>query len=148
MRMRWLITLCALSVLLYGCGNFPPSPGEVTQNYVNAIAEGEYGSACAMLDGAAQDRLKRAMHSNDSCAALLARCLPSNAAQLSKDQAQLFYANTLSSVDGDSATVKTNGTAVADRIRAVTLVKQKGNWVLTSYGAENCAAHRARAHRR
>ncbi len=139
-----VLTIAVLAgALLSGCGHFPPSPGQITQNYVNAIAGGDYASACALLDAGAQAALKRSMRSTETCSALLARCLPSNASQLEKDQAQLFYSNVVTSVSGSKATVKTSGTAVANRIREVTLAKQKGQWMLTSYGRQDCSTHRA-----
>ncbi len=149
MRMRWIwivsIALLLAGAVLVGCGRGSPSPGEITQNFVNAIAEGDYVTACGLLNSDAMGKLQRTMRSAASCSALLARCLPTDASQLQKDQAQLFYSNVVVAVSGAHATVQTSGTAVANRIRSVTLAKQKGQWVLTSYGKQNCSTHRRRA---
>jgi hypothetical protein len=146
MLTRIMVTLMVcMGVALAGCGRGSTSPGEVTQNYVNAIAEGDYASACAALDDGARATLRRSMHSSAGCRVLLARCLPSNTAQLAKDQAQLFYSNVVVSVSGNQATVKTSGTAVANRIREVTLTNDKGHWLLTSYGKQRCSSRRGRA---
>lgn len=142
-RITATLMVC-MGVALAGCGRGSPSPGEITQNYVNAIAEGDYVSACAALDGGAQAALRRAMHSSAGCQVLLARCLPSNAAQLAKDQAQLFYSNVVVTVSGHRASVTTSGTAVANRIREVTLANDKGQWLLSSYGKQSCSSHRPR----
>jgi hypothetical protein len=132
-------TVLALAALLAGCGNFPPSPAEVAQNYVDAIAGGDYASACSLLDVRSRNALKLWMRSQGGCPALLARCLPTNPSVLQHDQAQLFYANVASTVYGSAASVRVSGTAVADRIREVTLVKQGDHWILTSYGKQRCS---------
>jgi hypothetical protein len=141
---RAAITLVS-AVLLAGCGQGQPSPGEIAQNYVTSIAEGNYAGACAALDGHAQQALRASMRSQAGCATLLARCLPTNASVLQKDQAQLFYANVEISTDGPNATVRTSGTAVAKKIREVTLAKTQGKWQLTSYGEVRCRAGHGRA---
>jgi hypothetical protein len=134
----------AFAALVAGCGESAPSPGEIAQNYVNAIAEGNYAGACGALDGGARQALRRSTASHAGCATLLARCLPTNASVLKKDQAQLFYANVSTTTDGPRAIVRTSGTAVARKIHRVTLANEQGHWRLTSYGEVRCAAARGR----
>ncbi len=141
---RTATALVLAAVAVAGCGRGSASPGEVTQGYVNAIAEGDYADACNALSSGAQAKLKRTMRSSEGCRVLLARCLPSNASQLAKDQAQLFYSNVVVSVSGNHATVNTSGTAVANRIRQVTLANENGHWLLTSYGKQKCSSRRPR----
>jgi hypothetical protein len=136
--LRRLAIIVACAGFIAGCGQGQPSPGEIAQNYVTAIAEGNYAGACGSLDGHARSVLERSMKSHAGCAELLARCLPTNASVLGKDQAQLFYANVETSTFGSRATVRTSGTAVAKRIREVTLAKEQGHWRLTTYGEVRC----------
>jgi hypothetical protein len=141
---RLAITL-ACAAFLVGCGQSQPSPGEIAQNYVTAIAEGDYVSACGALDGHAREMLHASMRSRAGCATLLARCLPTNASVLQNDQAQLFYATVETASDGPNATVRTSGTAVARKIHEVRLAKERGRWQLTTYGEVKCRAGRGRA---
>lgn len=133
--------LLALVVLACapGCGSSPPSPGEIAEDYVTAIADGNYSNACALLDRRARERLRGSMRSSAGCAPLLRRCLPTRATVLRRDQLQLFYANVDVRIAGPRATVRTSGTAVANRIGEVTLAKRRGRWALTSYGRAKCA---------
>src|SRR5262249_10107953 len=137
-ELRRIAVIVACAGFVAGCGQGQPSPGEIAQNYVTAIAEGNYAGACGALDNQARSALKQSMRSRDGCATLLARCLPTNASVLQKDQAQLFYANVETSTFGSSATVRTSGTAVAKRIREVRLAKEQGHWQLTTYGEVKC----------
>jgi hypothetical protein len=141
---RIAITL-AFAALAVGCGQPPPSPGEIAQNYVTAIAEGDYAGACGALDAHALEALHASMRSRAGCATLLARCLPTNPSVLQKDQAQLFYANVEITTVGPNATVTTSGTAVARKIHEVRLAKERGHWQLTSYGEVRCRAGHGRA---
>jgi hypothetical protein len=144
--------LLGLMLSISGCNTPPPSPGAVAENYVMSVAEGNYAAACGLLDGHAAIALRKAMRSRAGCTTLLARCLPTNAAILRNDQAQLFYSNVNVTIAGTTATVKTSGTAVANRIREVTLAKERGRWLLTSYGRQRCpvigGARRHRPHRK
>lgn len=136
--------LCTLllAACVAGCGSSPPSPGEIAQNYVAAIAEGNYVSACGMLNDAARASLRRSSGSAGRCATLLARCLPTHATDLRRDQVQLFYANVEPTITGSRAVVKTSGTAVANRIKMLTLTKTRGAWTLSSYGRVRCPRSR------
>lgn len=137
MLKRYAIRL-VLTGCLAGCGAPPPSPGEIAEGYITAVAEGNYANACALLDGHTRRALQAAMRSTAGCATLLARCLPTKATVLERDQTQLLYSNITSSVHGKRATVRTSGTAVARAIGEVTLVNDHGRWALTSYGKERC----------
>jgi hypothetical protein len=143
--LRRVALILACAALLTACGQGTPSPGEIAQNYVTSIAEGNYANACSVLDGHAQEALRASMHSRAGCASLLARCLPTNASVLQNDQAQLFYADVQITTDGPNATVRTSGTAVAKKIRRVTLAKTQGKWELASYGEVRCRAGHGRA---
>jgi hypothetical protein len=134
-----------------GCNTPPPGPAAIGQNYVNAIAAGNYAGACAILSADAQRGLRAAMKSSAGCPALLARCLPTQETKLNRDQVQLFYSTVEQRVAGSHATVATSGTSVADRVKQLSLVRRRGVWELTSYGEERCRAghaSRARAGRR
>ncbi len=132
------MALMACAACAAGCGSYPPSPGEIAQNYVTAVAQGDYVNACAQLDGRAREALSTALRSTAGCPGLLARCLPTKSTVLQRDQVQLLYANITTSIAGSRATVETSGTAVADRIHELTLAKAHGQWELTSYGRVRC----------
>jgi|GEM_PF-2741014 len=137
-----------LAACVAGCGAPPPSPGAVAESYVTAVAEGSYGDACALLDAHARRLLQAQMRSAGGCAGLLARCLPTRSTVLRHDQTQLLYSDVAVRIDGRRATVRTSGTAVARRIRQVTAAKERGRWILTSYGRERCPTPRRARHRR
>jgi hypothetical protein len=142
---RRRLTPIALFLALAGCGTPPPGPGTVTENYVTNVAQGDFVSACATLDARTRGRLSSYMRSRAPCRVLLARCFPTRASDLQKDQLQLYYSNVNVVLSGSTARVQTSGTAVANRIRRVTLAQERGVWRLTSYGEEKC---RAPGHRR
>jgi hypothetical protein len=135
---------------LAGCGNSSVlSPVEVTQNYVYAIAEGNYSGACALLDPHTRETLVSWAGADVSCPRLFARCLRSTSTVLRHDQAQLLYANVDLQVSGSRADVRLSGTAVARAAREVTLVERHTQWRLTSPGrAITRCAHNWRRHRR
>jgi len=64
---------------------------------------------------------------------------------LKRDQVQLFYSSVQERISGSHASVATSGTAVANRVRRVTLVRRQGVWQLTSYGQQRCSAGHTRA---
>jgi hypothetical protein len=153
LRRRTLVTVLVvgLAMAVAGCGTPPPGPAAIGQNYVNAIAAGNYAGACAILSAGAQRALRAAMKSSAGCPALLARCLPTQETNLKHDQVQLFYSSVEQRIDGARATVSTSGTSVADRVKQLRLVRRRGTWELTSYGEERCRAgqvSRAQAWRR
>jgi hypothetical protein len=146
-RLRILIVL-ALAALAAGCNTPPPAPAIIAQNYVNAVAEANYPGACGMLDAHALRALTTATKSNAGCGSLLARCYPTNAAVLKRDEAQLFYTNTVTTFEGDRASVATSGTAVANRVRELAFVKRNDTWFLDSYGRVRCVAPKRKRHHR
>ena len=78
------------------------------------------------------------MRSRSPCRTLLAQCFPTQANQINKDQLQLYYSNVNVIENGSRAEVQTSGTAVANRVKLVTLAQRSGVWRLTSYGKEKC----------
>ncbi|MEO6858048.1 MAG: hypothetical protein ABI323_05610 [Solirubrobacteraceae bacterium] len=131
---RWIAAL-GLIVGLAGCGNADVlSPVEVAQNYMYAIAEGNYAGACALLDQHTRARLVSSTGRDVSCPRLFARCLRNSSTILRHDQAQLLYANADLQLTGSRADVRLSGTAVATAARQVTLVDRHMHWSLTSPG--------------
>src|SRR5205823_2853174 len=45
---RRALLVIALAVATAGCGTPPPAPGATAENYVTAVAGGDYAGACAM----------------------------------------------------------------------------------------------------
>jgi hypothetical protein len=88
------------------------------------------------------------MGSRTTCSRLFVRCLPSQATNISRDQAQLLYATILVTTHHRRADVTVTGTAVARAIKRVTLTKERGTWKLTSYGdaLQRCPAKEHRLH--
>jgi len=147
--------MVGLAASLSACGNYPPSPTQVTENYLYAVSEGQFASACSYLTAPSRAAMAASSRPDESCTQALARCVPKNAIKLSQDQTQLLYAGVNSSITGRHATVAVQGTAVADSIRSVSLTSRKGNWHLTSYGSGLVAcvrglasSRRHRAHHR
>jgi hypothetical protein len=129
----WLSALVLLAFLA-GCGAGTTPPNEVVNNYVTALAEGNFQGACAMLPNAQRAALARAGGTRPSCVAAYNRCVPKQPTNTSKDQTQLFYANVQSTITGSNAVAELSGTTVATALKQVTLVERHGVWSLTSYG--------------
>jgi hypothetical protein len=136
--LRWLGLSIALVAVLAACGTPPPGPGTVASNYVTNIAQGDFAGACGSLDARARQSRQTYMRSRATCPVLLARCFPTQANQVNKDQLQLYYSNVNVTETGSKAEVQTSGTAVANRIKLVTLAERQGTWQLTSYGKQKC----------
>lgn len=102
---------------------------------MNALAAGYYTKACGSLDSRARAELSGPAGSRATCKAVLARCLPYNANLLKRDQSQLLYATVEVQIAHQNARASVSGTEVARALKEVTLAKERGNWVLTSYGA-------------
>jgi hypothetical protein len=151
-RRATLLVVLGLGVAAGGCNTPPPGPAVIAQNYVNAVAAGNYAGACAILSSRAQRDLRAAMKSSAGCQTLLARCLPTRETVLKRDQVQLFYSNVDQRIVGSRATVATSGTSVANRVKQLSLVQRRGVWELSSYGQQRCtpghASSRAHAGRR
>jgi hypothetical protein len=142
--------LLGVLAVLAGCGSGsqPPGPYDVVSNYLSRIAEGNYSSACGLLDTGARDALIRKMGPRASCAKLFVQCLPSKATNISRDQAQLLYATIQVATHHHKADVTVAGTAVARALKRVTLAKERGTWKLTSYGdaLQRCPRKEHRLH--
>jgi hypothetical protein len=144
MRPAVCSALAALAVVLVAaCGNATVAgPGSVVSSYLAAVAEGNYGSACGLLERSVQTSLETRFPRRTSCAKVVALCLPNKALALARDQVQQFYAN----VDvtyangGKGAVALVNGTTVARTVKRVTLRQKRGTWRLTSPGValKNC----------
>ena len=133
--MRPRILVLALAGCAAGCGNANVvTPTDVAQNYVYAVAEGNYPSACALFDQGTRKTLVSAAGPRLSCPRLFARCLPTGSTALRHDQSQLFYANVDLRVHGSRADVGLSGTAVASAAKEVTLIDRRAGWRLTSPG--------------
>ncbi len=117
-----------------GCGGSGPVPSDPVQNYLSDLAEGNYGGACAQLDGRARASLLRLQGSQSTCAKVFTRCLPDSATAPKKDQSQLLYATVEVNQSGPKADAVVSGSPVAKAVREVTLTKESGTWKLTSYG--------------
>lgn len=132
---RRLAAALVLVVCVAGCGASAPSPVDTAvQHYLNALAEGNYSSACALLDRRTRDSLLKSKGSRTTCSSVYTRCLPDDAQRLNQDQSQLLFATVQVSIDGPRAAAAVSGTAVARAIKKVTLAKEHGRWKLTSYG--------------
>ena len=135
---RLLIILVLVAAAVSGCGQGGPTAVDAVQNYVSALAEGNFASACAGLDEHAQASLMRFMRSQKSCATLLPRCFPSRTTVLSQDQTQLLYGTVQINLHGTRGSALTAGTVVAKEVKEVNLISVKGLWELDSYGKERC----------
>jgi len=144
-----LIGCLAALALAAGCGQYAPSPGDTAQNYETALAEGNYKGACGYLDPSAKAALSHRLGSRATCPEAMARCLPYQATIPQKDQSQLLFATILVSEHRSHASATLNGTAVANAIRQVSLLRKGAGWILTSYGRGFTACHQRRVkHRR
>jgi hypothetical protein len=142
---RSLIIVLLAAAVVGGCGQTGPGPVDAVDNYVGALAEGNFAGACSALDSHAQAALASFMRSGRGCATLLARCFPFVSTQLTKDQTQLLYGTVDINLHGRHGTALTGGTEVAKAVNEVNLIEIKGQWELDSYGKERC---RRPSHRR
>ena len=147
-----LLLAVATGVAACGSGSPPPGPYSVVSDYLNEIAEGNYATACGLIEARTREALVRRMGSRVPCSHLFRRCLPNQATKISHDQTQLLYANIQVVTHRNKAVVTLGGTAVARAIRRVTAAKEHKTWKLTSYGEalQRCPRklHRLRATRR
>jgi hypothetical protein len=127
--------LLAVAICMAGCGASTATlPVEVVQNYLNALAGGNYGGACAQLDERTRASAAKVVGAQVTCETLFARCLPHRVTSLKRDPTQLFYSNVQVTAAGSKPNASVSGTAVARAIRHVTLADERGTWKLTSYG--------------
>jgi hypothetical protein len=129
------------------CGNANVvTPSEITQNYVDAIAEGNYPGACGLLAARTRAATVASARTHEDCAALLGRCLPSKIRVSAADQSQLLYVTIDLQTSGRNAQGTLSGLPVARAIKRVTLVRQRGRWRLTTPGqAVTRCVHRLHA---
>lgn len=117
------------------CGNANVvTPTDVTQSYVDAVAEGNFPGACALLSAATRTSLLAAAGRRRDCPALLDRCLPSRIRVSAADQSQLLYVTIDIRAAGRRAEGTLSGLPVARAISRVTLVRRRGRWRLTTPG--------------
>jgi hypothetical protein len=143
-----LVLVLGLASGLVACGNENVvTATDVARAYVSAIADGGFSPACGMLAPATRNRLESATRL--SCAALLARCLPTDSNALGHDQSQLFYVNAEPRVVGGKTDVHLTGLPVARELGDVTLTESHGQWHLTAPGKKlaRCARRLTTAHR-
>jgi hypothetical protein len=134
-RRAALALTSGLCLGLAGCGNANVvTPSDVTQNYVDAIAEGNYPGACKLLAAPTRAALVATARTHEGCTALLGRCLPSKIRVSAADQSQLLYVNIDIQTSGPMAQGTLSGLPVARAIKRVTLVRQRGRWRLTTPG--------------
>jgi hypothetical protein len=139
--------LC-LGVAACGSANVV-TPSDVTQNYVDAIAEGNYPGACALLEPHTRAALVASARTRQKCAALLDRCLPNSIRVSASDQSQLLYVTIDIQTSGRKAQGTLSGLPVARAIKRVTLIRQRGRWRLTTPGqAITRCVHRLHADHR
>jgi hypothetical protein len=136
---RALVALLLAAATVSACGQTGPTAVDAIQNYIGAVAEGNFASACGELDARAQHSLMRFMRSHQSCPVLLARCFPNRATLLRKDQTQLLYATVQINLHGSRGEALTGGTQVAKSVKEVGVISRRGQWKLDSYGKERCA---------
>jgi hypothetical protein len=107
---------------------------DVTQNYVDAVAEGNYPRACSLLEPHTRAAVVASARTHGGCAALLDRCLPNKIEVSAADQSQLLYVTIDIQTSGEKAQGTLSGLPVARAIKRVTLARQRGRWRLTTPG--------------
>lgn len=137
-----------LALGLMACGNANVvTPTDVTQSYVDAVAEGNFPGACGLLTAGARATLAAA-GTHQGCAAVLDRCLPDTIRVPAADQSQLLYVTIDMKTSGRRAQGTLSGLPVARAIERVALLRQRGRWRLTTPGrAVLRCVHRLHARR-
>jgi hypothetical protein len=129
------VVLAFVLLGLAACGNANVvTPSDVTQDYVDAVAEGNYPGACRLLSPHIRAAMVASARTRESCTALLGRCLPSKIRVSAADQSQLLYVTIDLQTSGRNAQGTLSGLPVARAIKRVTLVRQRGRWRLTTPG--------------
>lgn len=148
---RWrgaaLCVIVGVAAGVAGCGEQSLPPATLAaQSYLSALAEGNYGSACALIDPRTRRRVARSLGRRVGCPGVFHRCLPDEAQIPQHDQSQLLFADVQVAIHGRRAVAAVSGTAVARALRQVTLAKEGRRWRLTSYGQglRTCPARRRR----
>lgn len=132
-----------LGAYIAGCGESASPAVDAVQSYMSALGEGDYSSACSMIDTQTRKSMLHRMPPRTTCPSVFRRCLPNRTTILNKDQTQLLYANIDITVDGSKAKAAMGGTAVGKALKHVTLSDERGVWRLTSFGQaiETCRLH-------
>jgi hypothetical protein len=134
-RALLLALIAPLCLSIAACGNANVvTASDVTQSYVDAIAEGNYPAACSLLEPHTRAAEVASARTHQSCPALLDRCLPNNIKVSAADQSQLFYVTIDLQTSGRKAEGTLSGLPVARAVKRVTLVRQRGRWRLTTPG--------------
>jgi hypothetical protein len=138
----------AVVAVVTGCGAGGTPPNQAVSDYVNALSEADFASACAMLPAATRASFAKSIGPRVTCVQAFGRCVPRRPTNSSQDQTQLLYANVQTNVTGSTAVASISGTVVARAVKQVNLIEHRGVWSLSSYGEglKQCAlaAHRAR----
>jgi hypothetical protein len=138
----------AVSACVAACGQGGPTASDAVNNYMYALAEGNYAGACKLLAPGAREALKRSHGRRTSCEKLIARCLPNQVTRASHDQSQLLYATVLLTHDRGVMRASVSGTAAARATRQVTVAQRRGQWELTSPGGAISRCRLAGRHHR
>lgn len=140
-----LVVILALAVVGCGESQTPPVYAAV-DGYLTSLAQGNFTTACAHLNGSGRHSLARATGSRKPCVKIFDRCLPDRVRSDNKDQTQLNYATVDITTHGATGSATVAGTAVARVVKRVTLAREGRSWKLSSYG-EGLRGCRARASR-
>lgn len=139
------LALALMATGLTGCGgSSAPTPGDIAQNYMTAIGQVNYASACGMITRPARHALSASVAPRHGCVAIFKRCIHVNPLALKRDQQQLLFAEVLPTISGRHASVSVGGTAVARELRRLTLLRTRKGWQITGPGQ---ALSRCRARR-
>jgi hypothetical protein len=147
LRLSVALALTLVALGLAGCGgSSAPTPGDIAQNYMTAIGQVNYASACAMLTGPARHALSASVAPHRGCVAIFKRCIHVNPLALKRDQQQLLFAEVLPTITGRHASVAVGGTAVARELKRLTMLHTKKGWQITGPGRDlsRCRALRRR----
>lgn len=131
-----------------GCGESASPAVDAVQSYMSALGEGDYASACSLIDNRTKQSLLRHLPPRTTCPSVFRHCLPNRTTILNKDQTQLLYANIDISVEGSKAKAAMGGTAVGKALKHVTLSDERGVWRLTSFGQAIETCHLGSRHGR
>ena len=129
-----ILAALAVSACLAACGQGGVTASDVVNNYMYALAEGNYAGACALPAPGTRDVLQRSHGGRMSCEKLVARCLPNQVTRASHDQSQLLYATVLLTHYRGGMQASVSGTAVAKVTRTVTVDQHRGRWEPTAPG--------------
>lgn len=135
---------------LAGCGSSAPQPGDIAENYMSAVAVGNYSGACSMLTPRARAALVSAKARRHSCEFVFRHCIHIDTLALKRDQTQLLFADIEPVIHGAHSSVAVSGTAVAHELRRLTMVRVRGSWRIVGAGRalSRCRVGRGRRTRK